>query len=111
MNDTSNETEYVAVTTKKIVKTEVSMKEVQVEDLNGDLATLEIYEKTSYIPSKYVALAGAGFMSDESGNLVDEKGDILTSKEKLATLINKIKNEEDASEEITEILGEKVDEI
>jgi len=111
MNDTSNETEYVAVTTKKIVKTEVSMKEVQVEDLNGDLATLEIYEKTSYIPSKYVALAGAGFMSDESGNLVDEKGDILTSKEKLATLINKIKNEEDASEEITEIFGVKVAEI
>lgn len=76
MNATNatNETEYIAVTTKKIIKTEVSMKEVQVPDLNGDLATLEIYEKTSYIPSSYVAIAGAGFMADESGNLVDQEG-------------------------------------
>ena len=65
----------------KLEGKEMEVIELQVEDEDGEEATLTIYPGLLDIPRRYQEFDKQGFLSDELGNLIDLDGEILVSAE------------------------------
>ena len=80
---------------KRLLSMEAIIREIDIQDEEGNDMILEVYQASSYIPENYVKIGKIGFMSDLEGNLVDFDGQILLTNKELATMLTKISKGED----------------
>lgn len=78
----------------RLIDTETTVKEITLETEEGEQITIDLFEASSFIPTKYVKVGKNGFLADEEGNLVNDDGAILTSRDELAELLFRIQNGE-----------------
>lgn len=81
------------------------MKEIEIEAEDGNVVTLQLFNASTFMPDHYLKIGKNGYLADFEGNLVNFDGVILTSRDDVAELINRIQQGEELTEELEQIKG------